>query len=190
MKNLCAFYFVIFSFIACSGTKEESKSNDDSEDFTTDLVALLGREIIYPDNLVFFSPETTVNKIDSVTMYSSQLKIVTHIDADCGSCVSELKEWENFIDVEALDRLSYLFIVSSSDRLNKFQWMYEKEIILFYPVLLDVEQKFSTLNNLPSDKRFHCFLLNTRNEVLAVGNPLVSKAVLKLYKDQIKKHSI
>lgn len=50
-----------------------------------------------------------------------------------------------------------------------------------HPVCLDVSDKFNILNHFPSEKAFQTFLLNKKNKIIAIGNPILNPKVKELY---------
>ena len=52
-------------------------------------------------------------------------------------------------------------------------------------MVLDVNNQLDSLNQLPKDVAFQCFLLDRNNNVLLIGNPLLNPKVWNLYKKMI-----
>jgi hypothetical protein len=64
--------------------------------------------------------------------------------------------------------------------------MVYSKIKVSYPLFIDTTNAFLKDNNLErSDKILNTFLVNQKNEVILVGNPMYNKKLMKLYKDEI-----
>ena len=59
-----------------------------------------------------------------------------------------------------------------------------------YPVCLDIKGSFDKINKIPSNLAFQTFLLDNRNKVIAIGNPIHNPNVRTLYLNLILSDSI
>ena len=50
-----------------------------------------------------------------------------------------------------------------------------------YPLFIDVEDKFNSLNKLPAESRFRTFLLDENNRIILIGNPVQNPKIRDLY---------
>lgn len=140
-----------------------------------------GKKIIFSSNFLFAKLEKDTIKIDSLLM--SNFKILTYLDSiGCTSCKLKLHEWKKMIyelDSVANGSVNVLFFMYPKDK---------KEIIYLlkrdnfdYPVCIDEADYLNQLNHFPSDGRFHTFLLDQNNKILAIGNPVDNLKVKELY---------
>lgn len=121
-----------------------------------------GKEIIYPDDLVF----TTMGE-DTVKWFlkDSRYTIVTYADSiGCMGCKLKLPVWKDFISY--LDSVSdhtvkVIFILHLE---IKKRWFIFWNIDFSYPVCLDIKGSFDKINKIPSNLAFQTFLLDNRNK--------------------------
>lgn len=55
------------------------------------------------------------------------------------------------------------------------------------PVVVDEENKLDKLNNFSDNENFHYFLLDEKNRVKIVGNPIYNTKIKELYFSEIQK---
>jgi hypothetical protein len=53
------------------------------------------------------------------------------------------------------------------------------------PVFMDINNSSNRLNHFPEAKEYQCFLLDNKNKVLMIGNPVLNMKIQELYKSQI-----
>ena len=139
-----------------------------------------GKEIIYPDDLVF----TTMGE-DTVKWFlkDSRYTIVTYADSiGCMGCKLKLPVWKDFISY--LDSVSdhtvkVIFILHLRDKKEMVHLLEYNDFS--YPVCLDIKGSFDKINKIPSNLAFQTFLLDNRNKVIAIGNPIHNPNVRTLY---------
>ena len=139
-----------------------------------------GKEIIYPDDLVF----TTMGE-DTAKWFlkDSRYTIVTYADSiGCMGCKLKLPAWKDFISY--LDSVSdhavkVIFILHPRDEKEMAHLIkYNNFFILF---CLDTNDSFNKINKIPSNLAFQTFLLDNKNKVIAIGNPIHNPNVRTLY---------
>lgn len=139
----------------------------------------IGHKIIYPDNLLFYTINGDTLQYD---LFNSLYKIVTYTDSmGCISCKLQLPKWKKMIKVfheEKLD-VSVLFFMSPKDK--EYMNIILRDYDFTYPVCVDVEDRFGSINKFPKDEIFHTFLLDKDNKVIAIGNPINNPQVKELY---------
>ena len=148
-----------------------------------------GKEIIYPDDLVF----TTMGE-DTVKWFlkDSRYTIVTYADSiGCMGCKLKLPVWKDFISY--LDSVSdhtvkVIFILHPRDKKEMVHLLEYNDFS--YPVYLDIKGSFDKINKIPSNLAFQTFLLDNRNKVIAIGNPIHNPNVRTLYLNLILSDSI
>ena len=148
-----------------------------------------GKEIIYPDDLVF----TTMGE-DTVKWFlkDSRYTIVTYADSiGCMGCKLKLPVWKDFISY--LDSVSdhtvkVIFILHPRDKKEMVHLLVYNDFS--YPVCLDIKGSFDKINKIPSNLAFQTFLLDNRNKVIAIGNPIHNPNVRTLYLNLILSDSI
>jgi hypothetical protein len=51
-----------------------------------------------------------------------------------------------------------------------------------YPVFIDMNNTINRLNHFPQQQSYQCFLLDSNNKVLMIGNPTLNPKIWELYK--------
>ena len=106
--------------------------------------------------------------------FNTKYKIVNYVNHNgCTPCRLNQTQWNLFInELDSLKQVQVIFIVESdSTKLGETN----------LPIYYDSSNVFYTLNHLPSDSRFHCFLLDENNRVVLIGNPVQNPKIKDLY---------
>ena len=147
-------------------------------------------EIVIPDDLECIY-KRNISGIRKDTLKPNKL-IVFYDTSDCSSCrISHLIDLYPIYDMADTSGFSVLTIFSPKPE-------DVKDVILqltiadhLMPIYVDATGEFNRLNqNIPSDLRFHSFLLDENNKPIFVGNPLSSYKLLELFTETIKVHHI
>lgn len=135
----------------------------------------IGKEIILPK----------LKYNDIIKENQSGLKIVSRINGNCYSCISQLTEWKEFMNSfsqnEKFPFYFYLVIADSSvyNKINK------EKIHFDYPVIFDTNDDFRKKNKLSHNNIFHSMLIDSDNKVILIGNPISNVTMQDLYKKVI-----
>lgn len=139
----------------------------------------VGREIIFPHlNAKIEGRDTVCNDL-----MNKEYKILVYIDSvGCMSCKFKLFEWQKYIENMRMisDHVGFIFVVSSNNY-REFENM-QKKNHFYYPVFYDPNVQLDRINGLPNDFWFRVFLLDRRNHVLAIGDPMLSTSIYSFYK--------
>ena len=139
-----------------------------------------GKEILFPAHSTF-----TIQGKDTVDFDFKDVdyKIVTYVDSvGCMSCKLYLSRWKSFIEKVysiAQKKVAFLFFIHSGKR-NEISFVTRREDFL-YPICVDEYDKFCKLNNLPLEKYYVSFLLDSKNKVLQKGNPAFNLNYQEIY---------
>ena len=168
--NLFYGIVLLFFLLSCQGKRD---------DVGTILQEWQGKEICFPDNMLF-----TIRGNDTVDFsYVGKYKILSYVDSTgCTSCKLGLDKWTEYIsqiDSVTLNSVKFLFFFCPKDGTEIYQMLRIKKFE--YPICIDNDDKMNRLNHFPSDERFQTFLLDKDNRVLAVGNPVHNPKVKELY---------
>ena len=169
MKNYYVKYIVGLFFIFLLSCSQENKKIKDN------LSQIIGQKVQLIDSLRYYSQEKGFYK-DSIM---EQLKIITFIDGGCGSCLYDLEKWKEIVALPKLKDIRFLFYVKCYNRNQLISVI--KEINFTYPIIIDTSNQFYKVNNLKSDKTYQTFLVDKKNNILLVGNPLYSLQIKSLY---------
>ena len=116
------------------------------------------------------------------------LKVIVYYDSlMCTSCkISGLSHFKPLCEMSDTSDFSILFIFSprkSEMEITRLQLLIAN---FDYPIYLDVNGTFARCNeSIPNDSRFSCFLINSSNNPIFIGNPLRSQSLNRLFKDVI-----
>ena len=139
-----------------------------------------GKEILFPAHSTF-----TIQGKDTVDFdfKNADYKIVTYIDSiGCTSCKLQLHNWKKLMEqVETLSDRTVAFVYYFCINKKKDLQSLTKADEFKHPVCFDDKDSFNKLNKFPTDVSFQTFLLDKKNKVLAIGNPVHNKEVEKLY---------
>lgn len=171
------FYCLILSIAILSCKNSERKEVESL------LKEWIGKELIFPPNQhACIMGDSTVLFSDYISD-SSRWKIIFYADSlGCISCDLNLLEWMDFMrnaKEQTNQRVDFYFYFTTEKT---------KDIISIltlegfnYPVFIDSLKEFGKLNLLPNNQKFRTFLLNTKNEIVLIGNPTQGIEMEKLY---------
>ena len=74
----------------------------------------------------------------------------------------------------------FVFYPGNLEKVKELQAL-AKRFSVYFPIVIDTLDLVNHLNKFPDDARFHTFLLDKNNKVLAVGNPVLNPHVKDLY---------
>lgn len=152
------------------------------------MVEFTKSEIILPDRLTF------VKNGECSTINSSELindnTLIIYIDStSCSGC--KISHFSDMLPLYHLsDSVEHNFSVMAifspkNENINEVESLLR--LLKFpYPIYLDFDQQFAKINNLPSDKRFHNFLISSDGKVKYVGNPLASEDLMSVFLNIIR----
>jgi len=149
------------------------------------ITSFIGKEIIVPDTMILYSIS---GKISNHFISEDKMKILVYIDGDCSKCVESLLEWQQFIENNNdtfLDCSIVFFITSSNFNLIKNLL---NEIKFKYIVVFDYENAYM-LKNKFDNPILNTVLVDSKNRIVIVGNPLKNKNLTDLYLYEINKLS-
>ena len=154
--------------------------NREGDKISNMLTEWIGREIIYPNNMVFtLWGSDTVDYIKPVSSYT----IVSYVDSiGCVSCKLQLAEWKVLIagmDSTFKDKVSVLLFFCP--KRNEAMSYILKRDGFGYPVCIDQSDTFNKLNHFLDEMAFQTFLLDRNNRIIALGNPVLNPNIKKLY---------
>lgn len=123
---------------------------------------------------------------------TNQPRILVYVgEGECGVCSLRLPEWYtkiNELRQTGIDSMQVLFVVEEREMPRMEAAVAEshiariREIVAIRP---DSSRLFLTTNPIPSDYRFHTFLLDKENRVVLVGSPIGNPKMWNLYKSTI-----
>lgn len=171
MKYLFVF-LAAFTILSCSETKKER--------MTRLIKEWEGKEIVFPDNIVY-----TIYGTDTVDYIppKSEYTIVSYVDSvGCTSCKLQLNRWEAYMqEMNSLSKVdvSFRFIFHPKEK-KELSYLLKRDNFK-YPIWIDNVEQFVNMNSLPKEPTFHSFLLNSENKVLAIGDPVQNPKIKTLF---------
>lgn len=154
-----------FVLLLCSCRNQYQQVND-----------LMDKRIEFPKNIVFTTYCTDTLDVD-LNEYS--FKIVLYVDSiGCTSCKMQLKFYAEYINTLPRE-VSFLIFVHPR-RIQDVIFAIKRDTFP-YPICIDRSDEFNRLNHLPEDDRLRCFLLDSLNRVILIGNPVLNSKIKDLY---------
>jgi hypothetical protein len=144
-----------------------------------------GKEIRFPEGI----PCVAADK-DSDCISPSRpttYKILAYFDSiGCTSCKLRLMDWQKMLaEADSLfpGKVDFLFFFQPKNE-RELAYLFKRDGFR-YPVFFDRENQLERLNRFPSKMEYQCFLLNSENKVILIGNPALNPKVWELFKRQI-----
>jgi len=141
----------------------------------------LGKKIKLPDSLILHKPFLNSN---NQFASDTKMKVYSHIDASCGTCIESLKAWNNLIPEFNKQKVKVYLICSSDDRFDLLKYYFEsKEIDNFsYNLYFDYNNDYLIKNEFMFESRnFETVLVDENGTILVIGNPNYSKKIKEMY---------
>lgn len=177
-KVLLSLLFVFLLFASCV-----NKNNEDAHKKLPNE-NLIGSVLNIPDTLHYLFNGTIKEYIYS---NKNEIKLITRIWGDCSSCIDSLSKWEYFVSKERHTKDFRLYIFVYTSRYYYFERNIYPRINLNYPLIIDKNDKLSAINNFDLNIKYSTFLLDSNNRIILTGNPIYSKKLMELYKQEINK---
>ena len=163
------------------------KKNNQREEAIHIVREWTGKEIKFPENVSCFvsGQETLVEFCDDC--FHKEYKILLYVDSvGCSSCRLKLFEWKQLIE-EANNifpgKVGFLLFFQPKD-LSNIDFLFVRDEF-DYPVFIDTINSINRLNQFPQAMQYQCFLLDSDNKVLGIGDPMSNMKIWELYKSKI-----
>ena len=177
MKYIVCSLLVVF-LCACDNNKKSIASM---------LSEWQGKEIVFQRRPIFTQGKDTVDYLKQ-----TKYKILVYTDSiGCVGCKLRLEDWRRFmahIKTVTNEPVQFLFFFSklSPEKVNNILEDYQFEM----PVCVDTRDSIGILNDFPEDFRYQTFLLDDKNKVLIVGNPIYNPKIGQLISDILESQDI
>ena len=170
-------YLLVFPlvvlFFSCRDSKEVSAKKVVAEWF--------GKEIVFPQG-------TGCSLMGSATacpdMSDTTYKVLLYTDSvGCTSCRLNLHVWKAYMEeVETIapGKVDFVFYFQPKFR-NELEYILRQEK-LEHTVYIDEEDEINRINDFPNEMEYQCFLLDSDNKVVSIGNPVANPKVWEVYK--------
>jgi hypothetical protein len=180
------YFIVIICFSLICSCVNEQTNLDENNTPTESLENLIGKVVALPDSLMPVSYHT-VDSRRHASGSQDLLKLVTFIDAGYSDCPYKLNFWKSFIpSVYGANRncIFYLYIRWENGKIDSLSNPVCQKFDFPYVWYLDAEGQFFNKCGI-TDKKMQTMLLNERNEILLVGDPVFDAALCELYLNMI-----
>lgn len=121
---------------------------------------------------------------DTIWTEDADFTIISYFDSlGCTSCKLHLSNWGSLFDRlnnNSVDTKLNSILLINTDKREDIRDLIDEEFYQ-YPVILDPNDSINHKNNFPHDEFFRSFLLDKDHKVIAIGNPLYSRAIEDLY---------
>ena len=171
--------FLTFSFLSCKNSRKEIGEA---------IMKMQARHVSMP----FDKMSCWIN--DSIQEYrpweKAELKLVVYTDSDaCSQCtLKNMYLWKDFVALERKynGQFYIFFIIQSSSKGISSLVSNLHHTELNHPIYIDSTNVFKKKNpHIPSESMFHVFLLDKRDSVILVGNPLFNNQIEDMLRKKI-----
>jgi hypothetical protein len=177
-------YALVLSIILYSACKPDSRRIE-VERVVSEWI---GKTVEFPSDVScfrLFKDMVCVDVADVTTPY----KLLLYVDsAGCTSCQLKLFLWRNImVEADTLfpGMLSFLFYFQPKKGKEKELLLLLKRDKFAHSIFFDREDKLNSINRFPKKTEFQCFLLDSSNRVISIGNPTLNPKIWELYKEVI-----
>lgn len=160
-----------------------SCSSQNREEHDSIVSEWIGKELILPDRLQYQIQDIPVD----YDFENADFKIVTFIDASgCTGCKMKLKEWDNVINAFKTSpdvSVNFLMVIDSISQDSIHDIVLRNDFK--HPFAIDSLNLISKELHLPDRDEYRTFLLDSNDEIVAIGNPVYNPKVRDLYRNII-----
>lgn len=157
--------------------------NNNSNRLVEDLKCQIGREIIFPSDLILES----LNNNDTINYMDRPYKILIYQDSiGCTGCELRLGNWKmfyNYINETILPSEIAIILLLEINEDDAILLAHQNEWEM--PILLDKSGGMNRLYEFSKNTVFKVMLLDQNNKIVIAGNPIESKNMHDLYIKQL-----
>lgn len=149
----------------------------------------LGTELKLPKDLTLYTPFSNY-KADSTQIAQADLKIYSHVNTSCGTCVQNITKWNTTALNFSKYNVPVILMCTSKDNFELIRFLCEtKEVKSFpYPFFLDAQKDFVDSNGFMREhEHLETVLTDKNGNILVMGNPTHSENFYKMYESEIQK---
>ncbi|MFA9189552.1 hypothetical protein [Flavobacterium magnesitis] len=175
----------ICSIISCNNKQK----SDEIKSLKSLVNSTLWEKLILPESLQTYIPFSKYIA-DSSVVLNSDYRIYSKLNASCGTCISNINEWENLIPEFSKYKVPVVLICDSDDRFEMFKYLCETRQVknFSYPFFLDKKKVFAKKNRfMEVNQNFETVLTDKNNNIIMMGNPIKSNEIKNLYLKEIRK---
>lgn len=135
-----------------------------------ELRAFMNEKVVIPEHVLCITAYNT----DLYKDTTNAAKFIISLDSmQCASCaITRLGDYEPFIEeMDSIGKCEVMVIFSPGEDEYVDILMQLESLKFRHPLYIDPFREFYALNKIPSDGRFHCFLIDDYGKPLFVGDP-------------------
>lgn len=176
----------VLLIITCTVSLIVSCRNNKMHSINMEVKHWLGKEVYLPK----LSDMRTLERNSISSPLEKRVKIMTIINASCGTCIEEFKKWNDFMKTTDTTLVGYVFLLYSNDDLMTFENTNANYLQFPYPYFNDKENEVIEKNGFNIEQKdYNTFLLNKENEIVLVGNPIYNNSISDLYLKEVSRIS-
>jgi len=141
----------------------------------------VGKKVLLPKQSDLIKPLNG----EQVSPLNKRIKVLTLVNASCGTCIEEFNKWKGFMDTWDTTSVGYIFLLYSDDNLMTFKKINSDFLKFQYPLFNDQDKKIIKANKFSDKKMFQTFLLNEADEIVIIGSPILNTSIADLYQYKI-----
>jgi len=181
MKFSVSFITLLITFHFCSCTNPASKMAET-------ISEMQSRPVSIPYKQMSCWINDSIQ--DERPWENADLKLVVYTDSfNCSQCtLKKMYLWKDFVKLEKkyFNRFYIFFIIQSGPNSTYALSQNLHYTELNHPVYIDSTNVFiKTNSHIPSEEMFHVFLLNEKDSIVLVGNPLFNPKIEELLLKQV-----
>jgi hypothetical protein len=181
------YFTIIYFFLICSCVNEQANVNENNTP-TESLENLIGKVVELPDSLMPVSYHM-INSHRHAVGSQDLLKLVTFIDAGYSDFPYKLKFWNNFLFKMYGANKNCIFYMYINGKIDSLSNPVHQKIDFPYAWYSDADGQIFNKCGI-TDKKMYTMLLNGRNEILLVGDPVFNVALHELYFSMINNYEM
>jgi len=184
MRRFNIYFLLIVLFWSCVPNMKKDKV----QYLDSIIKETIGEELLLPEELILYEPFSNYS-MDSCDISIASHKIYTHINVSCGSCLGEIKLWEELIPQFEKLGVPIIMICVSDDEFILFEYLCEENKFENYsfPFFFDKNDEYVKLNIfMEEDNGFKTVLTDKENNILLLGNPINSIEIKELFLEKVK----
>lgn len=152
--------------------------NLDIIQYNKDFLDLVDKKIDLVHNLKVYN---------GVTPNLSKKKILITGDSDCGNCIEKLDLWNQFLAKNTFEDTQVVFVLMGTDN-QEFRHYIKNNKYANLSLLLDTTGTFMVANQIPTKYYQKSMILDDKNIVKLVGDPIDNEVILEYYHEIIKEN--
>lgn len=192
-KKIILYISFILIISACSAKEQDTELTQALQLYES----YIGRTIVLPDTEKLLALGDHIPEASAMFVNAEEDKrytITTLINGDgnssgCITCVMDLQRWLPVLEeVQKYPEIDINFYLYTSD-LELFLNALYPSITIPHPILADTANLYIEYNDLSLSNTNHylTFLLNSNNEIIALGDPSDNENILNMYLETIAK---